>query len=65
MKTYKLNGLDIYIVNVFSIEDAVAIAWLYKIGVTKDNLTLTDYKIESDMGVAFVCRSYEELKEFM
>lgn len=65
MKTYKLNGMDIYIVNVFSKKEAVAIALINKIGLTEENLTAIDYEVDRDFGMGILCRSYEELKNFI
>ena len=65
MKTYKLKGIDIYIVNVFSIEEAVKICWLNKIGVISENLELCDFKVDREAGYGNVYRSYKELKEFL
>ena len=65
MKTYKLKGVDIYIVNVFSIGEAVIIALKNKIGVTEENLELCSFEVDREAGYREVFRSYEELKEFL
>ena len=65
MQTYKLKGIDIYIVNVFSIEEAVFIAWKNKIGVVEENLELCSFEVDREAGYGEVFRSYEELKKFL
>jgi len=60
MKTYKLKGLDIYIANVFSKEDAVIVCLINKIGITVNDLVETDYKVDRNI-VAELIRSESEL----
>ena len=60
MKTYKLKGLDIYVANTFSKEDAVVVCLINKIGITVNDLVETDYKVDRDI-VAELIRSESEL----
>ena len=60
MKTYKLKGLDIYVANTFSKEDAVVVFLINKIGITVNDLVETDYKVDRDI-VSELIRSESEL----
>ena len=60
MKTYKLKGLDIYVANTFSKEDAVVVCLINKIGITVNDLVETDYKVDRYI-VAELIRSESEL----
>lgn len=62
MKTYKLNGLEIYTV-AFSKEDAVSVFLANKIGVTINNVIETDIEPNRD-AVGKVFKSLEELTFF-
>lgn len=62
MKTYKLNGLEIYTV-AFSKKDAVLVFLANKIGVTEQNITETDIQPNRD-AIGKVFRSLEELTNY-
>ena len=62
MKTYKLNGLEIYTV-AFTKKDAVLIFLSNKIGVTEENITETDIQPNRD-AIGKVFRSLEELTNY-
>lgn len=59
MKTYQLNGLEIYVV-AFSKQDAVSVFWANKIGVTQDDVIETDIEPNRD-AIGKVFRSLDEL----
>ena len=62
MKTYKLNGLEIYTV-AFSKKDAVLVFLANKMGVTEENVTETDIQPNRD-AIGKVFRSLEEYNNF-
>lgn len=62
MKTYKLNGLEIYTV-AFSKKDAVLLFLANKIGVTEENVIETDIQSNRD-AIGKVFRSLEELTDY-
>lgn len=62
MKTYKLNGLEIYTV-AFNKKDAVLTFLANKIGVTEENVTETDVQPNRD-AIGKVFRSLEELTNY-
>lgn len=62
MKTYKLNGLEIYTV-AFSKKDAVLVFLANKIGVTEQNITETDIQPNRN-AIGKVFRSLEELTNY-
>jgi len=64
MKTYKLKGLDIYCVNVFSIEEAALICRINNIGVTENDLVEVAYKVDRDI-IAEIIRSESELLQIL
>ena len=53
MKTYKLNGLEIYVVDAPSIEVAVMYCLAEKIGLTEENLSEFDGNIPEDARVIY------------
>lgn len=59
MKTYQLNGLDIYTV-AFNKKDAVMVFLANKIGVTEQNITETDITPNRN-AIGKVFRSLKEL----
>ena len=62
MKTYKLNGLEIYTV-AFSKKDAVLVFFANKMGVTEENIIETDIQPNRD-ALGKVFRSLEELTNY-
>lgn len=62
MKTYKLNGLEIYTV-AFDKKDAVIIFLANKIGVTEEDVIETDIEPNRD-AIGKVFRSLEELTNY-
>jgi len=62
MKTYKLNGLEIYIV-AFNKKDAVLVFLANKIGVTEENVTKTNIQPNRD-AIGKVFKSLEELTNY-
>lgn len=62
MKTYKLNGLEIYTV-AFNLKDALLVFLANKIGVTESNIIETDIEPNRD-AIGTVFRSLEELTSF-
>lgn len=64
MKTFKLKNIDYYVANVFSIEDAVFIALMNRVGITTNDLEETSIVVERDV-VATFFRSKEELAPYV
>ena len=62
MKTYKLNGLEIYTV-AFNKKDAVLVFLANKIGVTEENVTKTNIQPNRD-AIGKVFKSLEELTNY-
>ena len=62
MKTYKLNGLDIYTV-AFNKTDATVVFLINRIGVTEKNIIETDIA-PNEEAVGKVFRSLEEYNNF-
>jgi hypothetical protein len=62
MKTYKLNGLEYYIV-AFSKQDAISIFWLHKIGVTENNLVEIDTP-PNRVAIGRIFKSLDGLKSY-
>ena len=62
MKTYKLNGLEIYTV-AFNKTDAMLVFLANKIGVTEANITETDIEPNRD-AIGSVFRSLEALQNY-
>jgi hypothetical protein len=62
MKTYKLNGLEIYTV-AFSKKDATLVFIANKMGITEENITETDIEPNRD-AIGKVFRSLKELTNY-
>ncbi len=63
MKVFKLKGLDFYVA-AFSVEDAILLCLLNKIGITENDITEVSIDVDRE-AIGQVFRNYEELSPYI